>query len=397
METNIPGVKKDSGKYCLAVDISNETVKTLIFKRKDEKIVIDGVSIQFFERFGVFDTINFGREVITKNIIKAIAEAYQNLGGEISKPEKLPLLLGLPANISKGRIFFGTLKRNNPKIEIQEKEEKEIYKRILKESQKEISENFAQSYGILPEDLEFLTLEILDIKIDGYEVPYLRGFKGKELSFRVMAIFSPKYYIEEFKKIFKNIGFEIFKIIHLAQNLKLAFKEDISDCIFLDINDNFTQIFLIKEGKLISISEFEIGGGNFTRTISQVLGITEKAAQNLKEKYFKKALSEEVRKRVKEIIKTTLDEWFFNLKFKLKEAIELSLPSNFFLFGSGSQLPEIQEILETGEWEEFVFIQEPKVKLIYPKELKNIEDTTNILNTPQFISTILISYAPLEI
>jgi len=49
METNIPGVKKDSGKYCLAVDISNETVKTLIFKRKDEKIVIDGVSISFLK------------------------------------------------------------------------------------------------------------------------------------------------------------------------------------------------------------------------------------------------------------------------------------------------------------------------------------------------------------
>jgi len=118
----------------------------------------------------------------------------------------------------------------------------------------------------------------------------------------------------------------------------------------------------------------------------------------LKEKYLKKLLSEGVRKKIKETIRVAIYDWFSNLKFKLNEAKQLLLFSNFYLFGEGSQLPEIKEILEEEEnWKDFAFIGKPIVKLIYPKDLKNIEDKTYTLNGPQWISLVLICYTPLEI
>jgi len=305
--------------------------------------------------------------------------------------------LGLPADILKASLFYQAFERANPKIEIQEKEEQEIYQNVLKESQKEISNFFSQSYGILPKDLEFINLEILEIKIDGYMVPCLRGFKGQDLNFKIMAVFSPRYYLEFFKKIFEETGLKIFKIVHPVQNLKKAFNDNISDGIFLDISGDLTQIFLIKERKLLYISGLEIGDKSFTRSLSQDLGLSEKMTENLKEKYSRRVLSEEARKKIKKILEDVLQEWFSNLKIKLKETKQLPLPSNFYLFGEGSNLPDIKEIIEEGDWEGLIYLQKPTVNLLSLKDFRNIEDKTNNFNNPQTISSVLICYAPLEI
>ncbi len=115
-------------------------------------------------------------------------------------------------------------------------------------------------------------------------------------------------------------------------------------------------------------------------------------AENLKEKYSQRIISEEARQKIKKILEDTLQEWFSNLKSKLKEAKQLSLPYNFYLFGEGSNLIDIKEILEEGDWENFVFIQKPTVNLISLKDFKNIEDKTNTFNNHQAISSILICY-----
>ena len=393
MKRNLPLIKKNEERYFLAVDIGTETVKAIIFKRKNEEMTVIGSSFQSLERLELKDNINFWVNLTKKAILKSIEEVKE----KIPKKKKITVLLKLPANILKANLFFHSFIRSNPKIEIQAKEEKKIYQEILNGAQREISNIFFRSYGILPKDLEFINLEILGIKIDGYEVSHLQGFKGQNLNFKIMAIFSLKYYLELFKKIFENINLENLKIVHPVQNLKAAFSNNISDGIFLDVGGDLTQIFIIKEGELSYISDFAIGGRTFAQSLSQDLGISEKMAEKLKEKYSQKILSEETRQKIKKILDNTLKDWFLKLKSKLKEAKQFPLPSNFYFFGGGSNLPDIKEIIEEGDWEEFVFLQNPKVNLISLKDFKNIEDKTNTLNNPQAISSVLICYAPLEI
>jgi cell division ATPase FtsA len=383
MESKLNFSKREKKQYFFAVDIGNEKIKTIIFEREKGKIAILGGSFQSIEGLGT-------EKYIT--IKKAILKSIEELKEKIPKKKEIPVLLGLPADILKATLFFYSFKRTNPKNEIQEREEKEIYQTTLKESQREIAKFFSRFYGILPKDFKFINLEISEIKIDGYEVSHLRGFKGQDLDFKIMAIFSPKHYPEFFKKIFEEIGLKVFKIIHPVQNLKMAFGDNISDGIFLNIRDDLTQIFLIKEGKISFISRLEIGGKNFTKTLSQDLGLSEKMAENLKEKYSQRNLSEEARQKIKKILEDILQEWFSNLKSKLRETKQFPLPYNFYLLGEGSNLPDIKEILEGGEWENLIYIQKPKVNLVSLKDFKNTEDKTNLFNNPQAISSILICY-----
>lgn len=381
-------------KYFLAIDINTEKLKVIVFKTKGEKIIILGVSSQVFEKFSLFDSISFSKDIFKNAVSKALKEACQKIDEKIPRLNNIPFLVGLPANIFKIRIFSQEFKRLNSKIEINQKEEKDIYQKVLNESQREISKTFTHSYGILSKDLEFINLEILGNKIDGYEVPYLCGFKGQNLNFRIMAMFLPKYYLEEFKKIFKEMGLNISKIIQPAKNLKLAFGKDFSNGIFLNIESDLTQIFFMEEEKIFYISEFGTGERNFIQALSRTFGLTERTSQALKEKYLRKSLSEGVRKRIKETIRVVLRDWFSALKSKLNEAEKLPSFPNFCLFGEGSQLPEIQEILEEEEnWKDVAFVGKPIVKLIYPKDLKNIEDKTLTLNDPRWISPILICYS----
>ncbi|XOB41613.1 MAG: cell division FtsA domain-containing protein [Candidatus Nealsonbacteria bacterium] len=426
---------KKKGEYFLVLDIGTEAVKAIIFslsEKKDKKITILGNSLSYFDSYGLFDSQDFEADVVKKTISKTIKEAQEKVNqkpseaepseaGDETKSQRPPnlTLLELPANILKGRIAFQSFKRKNSQSIIDKKEKEVIYQKILSKAQNEISQIFATESGILPKDVHFINLKILEIKIDGYVVPVLQGYDGKNLDFRILAIFLPKYYLENIKKIIQALiptdfyrdkyiqedftkNEEGLEILHLAEALPYFFTRRVVDGIFLDVGGNLTQIFLVNNGKLNNVDEFEIGGKTFSQALSQSLGIEISEARVLKENYSKGELSEEVRKRVREIFSQSLGDWFKNLKLKLKtqsifgrgrKSGGVLLPSTFFLFGGGSQLPEIQEILEEGNWEDFSFFTPPKVKFIYPNDLRNIEDITKKLNSPQDIPALLLCYA----
>ena len=422
--------KKEKAEIFLGLDIGTEAVKAIIFSfsgKKDKKITILGNSFSYFDSYGIFNSKDFEADVIKKTISKTIEETKSKVNQKPSeakpsesedegKPERGKLhrlpseaktseaadetksqrppnltLLGLPANILKGRIVFQSFRRENPQSMIIDKKEKEvIYQKILSKTQKEISQIFARESGILPKDIHFINLKILEIKIDGYVVPAIQGYDGENLDFRILAIFLPKYYLENVKKNIQGLIPGGLEILNLAEVLPYFFRNRVADGIFLDVGGNLTQIFLVNNGKLNKVDEFQIGGETFSQTLSQSLGLEISEARALKENYSKGELSEEgVRKRVREIFSQSLEEWFKNLKLKLKT--HSLLPSTFFLFGGGSQLPEIQEILEEGDWEGFSFFTPPKVKFIYPKDFRNIEDITKKLNSLQNVPLLLIA------
>jgi hypothetical protein len=135
-----------------------------------------------------------------------------------------------------------------------------------------------------------------------------------------------------------------------------------------------------------------MGGRVFTQSLSRSLGITEQEARILLERYSKRLLSIEIQERIRELVAKGQRDWFDNLKISLKKMSPKELlPSLIFLFGGGSLLPEVQEILEEGNWSDLLFISQPKVELVLPKDLKNIEDQTKSLNSPQDIPPLLIA------
>lgn len=372
------GKKEKKEKPTLLLDLGTETVKGIIFEKDEQRIKILASSLEYFDRYGIFDSQDFEKDVLKKTILKTI----QNLNFDQTANKNI--ILGLPANILKARVISQNLKREKPNEIINEKEEKEIYNTIIEKTKKEILQIFSQESGILPKDIEFSNLKILKTKIDGYEVARPLKYKGKSLEFTILATFLPRHYLGEIKNIIESLGLKIEKIIHEAEGLSFYFDE-IFDGIFLDIGGTITQIFLVKKGILEKIAEFYLGGQIFSKAISEKLGIRESEARILKERYSKKELTKESLERIKEILWFPLQIWFDNLKLKLKEMTEEGLfPSNIIIFGGGSQLPDIEEILKTGNWEVLSGKSRFKVQIFFPKNEK-IEGINNLQEIPPLL------------
>lgn len=333
-------MRKD--KDVLVLDIGTEAVKTF------------GAAPQYYDQFGVFDSRDFGADVIKKAITKIISD-----------PAK-PIILGLPPDVLKARVSSQFLERKNPQKVIGGREQKEIEKEILRNNKKEVSEVFLQESGILPQELEFLEQLFLGVKIDGYLVPSLQGYQGGKVEVGILSVFSAKENLWRFQRIFQELGSKVLKIIHPVQNLTKVFENvyclPTEDGVFLDVGGEITQIFVVKSGKLAMIADFPMGGRDFSKTISQTLGFTGERARILKERYSQGKISENTRKEFNQIFSDLSKEWHHNLKLKLKE-FKGFLPQNFFLFGGGSQLPEILEVLE-GEYSPEILKNPQEINLI---------------------------------
>ncbi len=225
----------------------------------------------------------------------------------------------------------------------------------------------------------------------------MEGYQGKNLEFKILAAFLPKVCFENHQKIFKELNFrgeEGLSYLSQTQGL-ISFVEnnERSDGIYLDIGAKLTKIFIFKNKKIEALDEFPVGANFFDEKLSQKLAMRLKEARILKEKYSKKLLSLETTNKIKEFFSFEKNEWFKNLKIKLAEMTQIKIfPSTIFIFGGGSLLEEIKEILENGDWQEFFFIDGPKVKFISPsgENFKNIEkinkkDFNNPQYTPNFL------------
>ncbi|PIS39766.1 MAG: hypothetical protein COT33_00235 [Candidatus Nealsonbacteria bacterium CG08_land_8_20_14_0_20_38_20] len=400
----------------LVLDIGTEAVKVLIFEKRQGKISVLGGGLEYFDRFRALESGKFETEVIKKTISKAVEEAQKESGVKTNS-----IFLGFSCDILKGRTISYSLKRKENKFlflknqvsvpkffkfrnreseiknkRVDEKEEGEIKETVLREAKKKIAESYALQKGILPQDIQFQELRILETKIDGYRVPSLLGYDGEKADFKILATFLPKYYLESnfsdfisppIIPIIREMGFKILEIRHPIVGL-LSFLSQYPDALLLDIGGEVTQIFLAKRGILEEISEFETGGRQFSQILSENLGLSELEARNLKHRYSKRDLTEESRREIGKLLKISTHLWFQGLKEKLREIGSGIFPSEFFIFGGGALLPEIEEILEQGDWEDISFAEPPKVKFLQSKDLINIEEKIGLTaqNTPSLLN-----------
>ncbi len=374
MRFDFLGIRRKKERLFLVLDIGTEAVKVLICRKGNIKVAILGAATQYFKRYSVFNGKIFEANVIKKDILKAIEQAQAQVQAQDLK--KLPVLLTLSPNILKARVNGQSfIQDEGLKIKISKAKEKAILQQVLKKAQQEISQRFSREFGILAKDIHWISLKILEMKIDGYPVSRLCGYNGKDLEFRILATFLLKHYLKSIKRILEDLGLKISKIVHLAESLPIALGGKAGDGIFFDIGGEASQIILVKGGNLKKVSELGVGGKAFSQKLSQSLGIDEQSARILKERYANKVLSGEVGQRIKEILLSEKRTWQQDLEMKIKGINS----SNIQIFGGSSLLPEIQEVL-------------PGAKIIYPQDFKNIKDETKSLKNPQYIPSLFICY-----
>ena len=110
-------------------------------------------------------------------------------------------------------------------------------------------------------------------------------------------------------------------------------------------------------------------------------------------------LNEEKAEIVKKAIDADCEVWFSGIQLTLGEFSDVELlPSKILLCGGGSHLPDIKDILETGNWsKKLPFAKKPTVKFITPKEVINVLDQTGKLTQPQDVTPMALANLAIEL
>jgi len=374
------------------LDIGTSSVKVLINKKKEKKTVVLGSGVQYFNKENIFEEgleNDFFCEIVKETILRTFKESEEEIFLDSQKKgnktinynkwKEKPCLVTLPPNILKARIIEGFLEKPDSDSKISKKEEKVILEKIIRQCLNKTSWLFFRDIGILPDDISWVSLKILEKKIDGYPVNKFEGYKGKELSIEVLVNFLPKRYFQIIKKILQSLDLKVLGIFHLADSFVSFFKEEKLNGVFIDVGGEISQIFMIKEGRLVNVKEWRTGGQDFIRELFQTFAIGQEFARKIQEEYSMGKLNPESKNKIKEIFLKVKDNWFKGLEKEAKEVIfNKHLFSQAFLFGGASLLPEIRESFE-------------RVKIFCPKDFKNVEISEKKYNKPQFSPPLFIS------
>jgi len=354
--------RKEEKEKFLVLDIGTEAVKALVFSyslpkgKKESEILILNSALEYFDEFSIWDSRDFSQDVVKRAISKILHSFREESCRELN------LLVSLPPNYLKSRIILQKILRNNPKENISKKEADVIMAGVEESARKESARVFSLKTGVMPQDLEFFNLKVLEMKIDGYEVSSLEGYAGEKLEFRILTEFILKDYLESFDKILKSFDLMPPKIISQSRIMTDILSNQ--NVILFDIGGDATQFFLIRNGKLEIADEFDFGGRNFSQKLSDVLGMDEVETRYFKETYSQNLFSEGVRKKTNEILSAVAEGWMNELKSKINER-KFLIPSDIIIYGGGSLIPEIGEVLGGN-------FQDSQVSFLKPEDLKNI-------------------------
>jgi len=361
---------KKREKPFLVLDIGTEAIKVLFLEKKNKELIVLNYNLCYLEKYGISNSDDLETEFIKRGVVSSL-ETIKEKERDLKNS---PVLLSLPPNILKAKIVSQFYKRDND-LRISKKEEKFIVKQVLNKTKKQVSAQFAKESGILPDDIQWINFNIVEFKVNGYPVSGLYGCQEKDLEISTLVIFLPRYYFKKIQRIFEDLNLKISKIVHLGEIFQNSFSRKIKNGTFIDLGGKYIQGFSIKNNNLNQISDFEIGGEDFTQRLSETLGIDHDSARLLKEKYGSNLLTPEVKIRIREIFspEKKIIQQYLEIMFK-----KIKPSSRLYIFGGGSLMPEIKESIKYS-------------KIVRPKDLKYIKDPTKNLKSPQYTPSLLIA------
>ncbi len=376
--------KKDRS---VVLDFGPSAVKGLLLERGEKHNTIIKFWLEEVERFGVFNGGEFELEIMKKAAEKVI----KNLGFR-KEIVRLPMLLGFSPDILKAAVFEVSFPRENGAEKIGKAEQDRIYELAFMQARKKLFRIVKQRYKQEPTDLQILRERVLENKIAGYKVQSLIGFRGKDLSFRVLVVFVLRAHSRFLQELIDSLGLKDFKVLHLAEGLIRA-KNLMNESaqVFLDIGARASQFFSFAPD-IQFISEFRVGGYDFSKVLWEHFGLTQNEAEILKKRLSESKFSAKAAKKIKEVLAPIFELWAksFQERFKEKAKASYFFPQRIWVFGGGSLLPGIKTALKNKDFGDVTSSQEPKVDFLDIEKLP-LKNKTGTSLDARAIPALLLS------
>jgi cell division ATPase FtsA len=363
--------------YFLTFDISSDTFKIYL----NEEVNVENefklrVKHEFKEHvsrevssFGKIHSFDKAKSVLDKMVLE-----IRDFTKGISVNEGVVILNG-----SNSRSIMTTLRiSRNSRDEITETENNEIMQKVFETAYNEIA-------GIVYDETkeENVALDLLDffpiyLSCDGREVIDLIGETGSEIEVCFSVFFGRSEEMEILKKLVKSIG--INKITFISSNQALlkslkSSKKDKVDAVILDVGSNITEVIVCFGGGVLLNKVLEIGGYDLTQELSEKLKLSFLNAEKIKRFYTYNKLKEKESDIVSKVINYNLENWLNGLIVTFEDFKSVkTFPSDFYVVGGSSELPDINEMLFEEPWTKTIPFKEiPSYKKIDFVKLKKLD------------------------
>lgn len=286
-------------------------------------------------------------------------------------PEKFDeLIITFSPELLKAQIRTQTFSRNKPEYIISSSEEKTITRAMEKKAESLMKTSMIENSGILPEDFQMIEMSLRNRRIDGYAVPQLKGFHGKEIGGSLSGLFLLKamdnMYLQGKKRV---------QARHVSRAIEVFAEKKNKPGVYVMMGNRLTQVMGIQKEGIVYFSEVRFGKEDFVRIIEHTLGMQETTACELLEQYAKGEVSPSLKQKLHAMLITSTQQCESVLSKELG-SIEIAFAPDIFLFGEGSDLPEMTECIEGA-------------MLLTPKDIDTF-DAVRGLDDPRFTSLFLL-------
>lgn len=388
--------KSKESSYILSLDIGTEFVKALVFDVRDGKAEVFGVG-KCRQKLGDMQggaVTDIGG--VIWNCKKAITEAEEMAGVKVKK-----VIMGIAGELVKGSTTTVNYERSNPNDQITLSELKNIVHRVQWKSFDQVRSQLAWETGYPEIDVKLVNAAVVDVKIDGYRITNPIGFQGKDVSISIFNAFAPLVHLGALQTIAEELDLEVLAISAEPYAVARSVKQDDVNlsAVFVDIGGGTTDIAIVRDGGVEGTKMFALGGRSFTKRLSQVLNVSFSEAENIKIAYSKGRLDRASTLKVKKAIVSDTEVWLSGVEVTLSDFYNLDiLPSNIYLCGGGSGLPEIKTVLENHNWpQDLPFARKPSVAMVTPSDVTNVLDHTGLLKSFQDITPMALCNLAIDV
>lgn len=317
------------------------------------------------------------------------------------------MILGVSGQMMKVMTSSEIYQRRNPAKPITLIEIKNIIQKIQWRILDKIRAKEREECDTPEKNIKISSGEILEIRIDGYQVINPVGFRGKEISFVILNTYSSLLYFKLLRRLASSLKVKLRAIAVDGHAVLNAITEKVFkagnlggvSCFLIDCGGKMTDVFAVCEGFMEGPKTLSLGGDSFTKKLAAKIGLSREEAESLKIEYSLGKLPKAIKQRIDDILAPDLKIWFKGTDAILNDFFFAgSAPILILSFGGSAVLPDIKKFLEGKDWQARIDLRQgAKMKTIEGKDISSVEDGTGLLDKPEDIPILALAKNGLEL
>jgi len=376
----------DKPSFRSAIDLGTEYVKALVVEVKEDRAIIIGQGMARHKGSYANDGAIGDLEAVTATCDQALRQA-EDMTEEVYGRKVVPdqAVMGVPGPLIRGAAYTVKQQRSSPRRPVSQRELTQLLQRVQRLALQQLSQEFAS------QELALVDSSIAEIVIDGHGVTDPVGFRGENLAVTVFNAIALRQSLDGLRSVAEGLELEPPLLVPESRVVASFLKG--SEVIGLDVGGRETEIFWSRNGGLLASRTMPLGGRAISQRLAEDLHLSLQEAEALKLSCSRSQIvapplppdlqsggNETTPAFVGEILNGAVVTWLAEVERQLMAlAGGENLPRCIYLWGGGSELPELVEAAKTFPWmRELPFARCPEVEVLNPERVPGLLDRTGL-------------------